>query len=102
MKSSNLQQNKAQRARRLCYLVATGAAILGFPAWVAIALLLDIIGARSDPGGRWDAIVVAGCRVNPDGHASLSLVRRTEKAVELWRAGRAPIILLTGGQGKWP
>jgi uncharacterized SAM-binding protein YcdF (DUF218 family) len=82
--------------------MAVGVAIVGFPIWVVAAILLDISGHRRDPGGNWDAIIVAGCRVNPDGQASLSLVRRTEKAVELWRAGRAPVILFTGGLGKWP
>jgi uncharacterized SAM-binding protein YcdF (DUF218 family) len=82
--------------------MVTGMAIVGFPIWFSIAVLLDIYGNRGDPGGYWDAIVVAGCRVKPDGHASLSLVRRTQKAVELWKAGRAPVIVLTGGMGNWP
>jgi uncharacterized SAM-binding protein YcdF (DUF218 family) len=83
-------------------LLAAGVAIVGFPIWAATAVALDDNGHREDPGGKWDAIVVAGCRVNLDGRASLSLVRRTAKAVALWQAGRAPVIVLTGGSGKWP
>jgi uncharacterized SAM-binding protein YcdF (DUF218 family) len=62
-----------------------------------MAVALDAYGQRSDPQGTYDAIVVAGCRVLPDGSPSLSLVRRTTKAVELWRRGAAPLIALTGG-----
>lgn len=82
--------------------MAGGVAVIGFPVWTLSAALLDYDGHRPDPTGKWDAIVVAGCRVLPDGRASLSLTRRTEKAVQLWRAGRAPVIVLTGGVGRWP
>ncbi len=94
---SSLKRRKRRRS-----LLAAGAAIVGFPIWVAAAVGLDVSGHRQDPGGQWDAIVVAGCKVNPDGRASPSLVRRTTRAVSLWQAGRAPIIVLTGGSGKWP
>ena len=92
----------AKRKKRFRSLLAAGVAIVGFPIWALAAVLLDLNGNRSDPGGHWDAIVVAGCKVKPDGRASLSLVRRTTKAVALWQAGRAPVIVLTGGSGQWP
>lgn len=82
------------------WLIVIGA--VGFPLWVAAAVVLDVYGHRPDPTGSWDAIVVAGCRVMPNGLPSLSLVRRTTKAVELWRRGLAPVIVLTGGVGKSP
>jgi len=88
--------------KRCRSLLAAGAAIVGFPIWAAAAVVLDANGHRPDPGGQWDAIVVAGCKVNPDRRASLSLVRRTTRAVALWQAGRAPVIVLTGGSGEWP
>ncbi len=87
---------------RLRMLVAAGVAITGFPIWLTAAAVLDHDGQRPDPTGNWDAIVVAGCLVMPDGRPSLALVRRTEKAVQLWRAGRAPLIVLTGGVGQGP
>lgn len=46
-----------------------------------------------------DAIVVLGCRVRADGRPSLALARRVRRGVELWSAGRAPIVLLCGGRG---
>lgn len=45
----------------------------------------------------FDAIVVAGCRVRPDGQASESLRRRAAHAARLWREGRAPRVVATGG-----
>lgn len=67
-------------------------------AWALAAVALDRVGARR-PEGSFDAIVVAGCRVMPDGRPSPALARRAELALELWRAGRAPIVVFTGGVG---
>ncbi len=78
------------------------AAVAGLPLWCAMALVLDGYGHRREPDGHYDAIVVAGCRVMPNGLPSLSLTRRTTKAVELWRRGLAPMIVLTGGVGEFP
>jgi uncharacterized SAM-binding protein YcdF (DUF218 family) len=52
---------------------------------------------RPAGGVEFDAIIVAGCRVLPDGSPSIALSRRTERAVELWRRGLASTIVLTGG-----
>ena len=76
--------------------------ITGTTLWLTAAAALDLYGARQRPEGVWDAIVVAGCRVRPDGSPSLALQRRTEAAVELWRQGLAPRIILTGGMGDHP
>ena len=91
-----------KRSVRFWSLLAAGVAIVGFTIWATTAVVLDVSGRRQDPRGQWDAIVVAGCKVNRDGRASPSLVRRTTRAVALWQAGRAPVIVLTGGRGKWP
>jgi uncharacterized SAM-binding protein YcdF (DUF218 family) len=83
-------------ARRIAGTVV-GAAVL----WGTLAASLDRYGQRKSEG-HYDAIVVAGCRVLPDGTPSLALQRRTEAAVALWRAGVAPRILFTGGVGDSP
>lgn len=70
--------------------------------WCLAALLLDRLGLRHEGVGSYDAIVVAGCQVGPDGLPSEPLRRRTLAAVELWRQGRAPLILFTGGVGTHP
>lgn len=76
---------------------AAGAAVLGFPIWVAAAVALDFSGQRRDPAGPWDAIIVAGCPALPNGMPSESLKRRTMKAITLWQNRAAPIIIVTGG-----
>jgi uncharacterized SAM-binding protein YcdF (DUF218 family) len=40
---------------------------------------------------------VLGCRLRPDGSASLALRRRVELAVQLYRERVAPVLLLSGG-----
>ncbi len=56
-------------------------------------------GRRAQAEGRYDAIVVPGCAVRADGRPSPALERRIQGAVEAWRAGRAPLVVLTGGRG---
>lgn len=71
--------------------------------WLAAAIGLDAYGLRVLRADEtWDAVVVAGCRVLPDGSPSEGLMRRTRQAAELWRTGVVPVILLTGGVGEYP
>ncbi len=70
--------------------------------WLAIAVLLDRFGHRETHPGPFDALIVPGCAVRPDGTASGALRRRTEHAVALWHNGAAPLIVLTGGIGRFP
>ena len=44
-----------------------------------------------------DAIVVLGCRLRPDGTPSQRLRRRVARAVDLYRAEAAPLVVLSGG-----
>jgi uncharacterized SAM-binding protein YcdF (DUF218 family) len=92
--------------RLLCAAAMRRRLLLGFAAllltWTAAALTLDRLGHGAPPRGTWDALVVAGCRVRPDGAPSEALRHRTERAVELWRAGRAPLVVFTGGVGANP
>jgi uncharacterized SAM-binding protein YcdF (DUF218 family) len=71
-------------------------------AWCFIAIGLDRIGMRPIPDHSFDALVVLGCAVRADGHASAALRRRTLHAVDLWHKGKAPRLILTGGVGKYP
>ena len=70
--------------------------------WAGAAAALDRMGRAAPPEGRWDAIVVAGCRVDPGGLPSLALQRRTRLGVELWKQGLAPRVVFTGGVGDNP
>ncbi len=49
-----------------------------------------------------DAIVVLGAAVWPGERPSPALGNRTREAVELYRAGYAPLIICTGGVGTYP
>lgn len=89
-----------KRKRIARWLVAL-VGFVGLPLWCALAIVVDRMGIRARPAGTYDAIVVAGCRVLPNGQPSTSLERRVTKAVEFWREGLAPRIALTGGNGKW-
>ena len=87
-------------ARRLWRRVLGWAALGIALSWSALAWGLDRYGqGRPAPEGRWDAIVVLGCRVFPDGRPSVALARRVQRAAELWAAGRAEVVVLTGGRG---
>ena len=73
-----------------------------FALWLLAAGLLDLIGHRDVSGQRFDAIVVARCRVMPDGEPSDPLRDRVTLAVSLWESGAAPSLILTGGVGRYP
>jgi uncharacterized SAM-binding protein YcdF (DUF218 family) len=82
--------------RRVARWVALGGAL----SWGVVAWGLDRYGqGRPAPEGRWDAIVVLGCRVFPDGQPSTALAQRVRMAAELYAAGRADTLVLTGGLG---
>lgn len=69
--------------------------------WGASAYTLHRYGLRGYPDeGQWDAIVVLGCRVFPDGQPSRALAARVGAAVELYHQGRAERVVLTGGVGE--
>ncbi len=70
--------------------------------WGLGALWLDHTGGPPEAGARFDAIVVAGCRVGPDGQPSPALNRRVKQAVELAKSGVAPKVIFTGGTGGFP
>lgn len=87
-------------ARRACRRLGRWAVLGVALSWSALAWGLDRYGqGRPAPAGRWDAIVVLGCRVFPDGRPSAALARRVQRAAELWAAGRADVVVLTGGRG---
>lgn len=70
--------------------------------WCAAAFVLDRHGDRPLPQQRFDAIVVAGAGVMPNGVPSRPLRARVERAAEFYRRGFAPKILMTGGIGRHP
>ncbi len=52
---------------------------------------------RPDTTGAADAIVVLGASAYEPCGLSLSALRRTMRGVDVWRRGRAPLLVLSGG-----
>lgn len=48
-------------------------------------------------GPPFDAIVVLGAAIRPDGTPGPALIRRLDHGIHLFQLGRAPVLLLTGG-----
>lgn len=80
-------------------LQCTRAAAVALAAWLGFGEFLIGHGAGARATGNYDAIVVAGCRVRPDGRPGVALARRAERAAALFRARLAPKIFTTGGRG---
>lgn len=76
--------------------------VAGLITWLAAAAALHLAGSGRDDAGAVDVIAVPGCGVRDDGSPSACLDRRVRAAVELWKAGRAPKIVLSGGRTGGP
>lgn len=82
----------------------TGAMSVGMASIAGIAALgaLYIVVRRGERGtvhAPADAIVVLGAQVKADGTPSAALRGRVRRAVELYDAGYAPVLVVTGGVG---
>ncbi len=73
--------------------------VLVVQAWWLGALALSRAGSTTlDPNERFDAIVVLGCRVLPNGQPGPAFARRLDLGCALVRAGAAPKLVVTGGR----
>ena len=68
---------------------------------VCAAFSLDQWGRRDEWLDHADAIVVLGCALEADDTPGGSLAARTEHAVKLWRAHRAPRLLFSGNDANF-
>jgi len=68
--------------------------------WLARAVSAPLVeGDDLDHDGRIaDAAVVLGAPLRPDGSLSEVVAERVAAAVELWRRGRAPLLVMAGGK----
>jgi len=69
-----------------------------FAAWAVVAVAVAVAGAE-DQAGPVDAIVVLGA-AQYNGRPSPVFRARLDHAVTLYRAGHAPVVLVTGGIGR--
>ena len=70
---------------------------LALAAWIIGAILLVRYGARTPESQSFDAIVVAGALVRPDGSPSPALLRRIRTGVQLYHDKLAPKLVFSGG-----
>lgn len=65
---------------------------------VARALEAPLVVGRSEVTPA-DAVVVLGAPLAPDGALSSVVAERVAGGIALWRAGAAPLLVMTGGRG---
>lgn len=88
----------------LCRILALVLSVVLTAAAVVIGVNLYVCGSAgryiSDDGGQTaDCVLVLGCAVQPDGKPSLMLRDRLDAAIELYKAGAAPKLLMSGDHG---
>ncbi len=84
----------------LCIVMAVVLAILGVDTYVKLSVDNKII--SPDDAAKLesvDCIIVLGCQVKPDKTPSDMLKDRLTRAVELYKNGAAPVILMSGDHG---
>lgn len=86
-----------ERRKRVGARIVWALVVLGVLGWVAMVLAVVVVGAR-DEARPADAIVVLGA-AQYEGHPSPVLRARLDHAMELWRRGLAPTVIVTGGTG---
>jgi uncharacterized SAM-binding protein YcdF (DUF218 family) len=71
--------------------------MIGWLVRIATAPLVVAHESRGE-GGVADAAVVLGAPLRRDGSLSEVVAERVAAAVELWRGGRVPLVVMTGGR----
>ncbi len=74
--------------------------VYGVDALVVARASGNIIDEAQAGNSRADCIMVLGAEVKPDGTPSKMLKDRLDKAIELYRAGAAPKLLMSGDDGQ--
>lgn len=74
------------------------ALLLWLGACLALAAIVVWTGTR-DEAGRADVIIVLGAALSRDGTPYKALTRRSQHAARVWKDGRAPVIVCSGGVG---
>ena len=75
--------------------------LFGINAWVVQSTREQILSAEEAAGlSDVDCILVLGCGVNANGQPSAMLSDRLKRSVELYHAGAAPKLLMSGDHGR--
>jgi len=73
--------------------------LCGAVVWSGLATAVFLKEEFAQEPGPADCVIVLGARVMPNGSLSTALLRRVEKALEVYEAGLAPAIIVCGAQG---
>lgn len=87
-----------RKSRPIGWRLVTAAVATVFGLWL-LSLLMVVVYERRDTKRPAHAIVVLGA-AQYDGKPSPVLKARVDHAVQLWRQGLAPIVVMTGGRGE--
>ena len=88
-----MKKHKRIRKTLLIFFILIGA-------WFLIHALVITADGLSDRIHKADCILILGNTVNPDGTLSDRLRGRVEKGLQLYKAGFAPKIVVSGGLRK--
>lgn len=68
-------------------------------AWLIGHLVYQCVDGFNDYKGKADIAIVLGNQVNPDSSLSPTLQSRVDKALQLYRQGQVPLVMVSGGNG---
>jgi len=106
MTSRNVRRRRRKRVRlaalALCLAVCLGLALAGVNVYMARVETPRIISpAQAAQLEGIDCVLVLGAKVMPGGAPSHMLEDRCRRAVALYQAGAAPVLLMSGDHGQW-
>ena len=81
-------------------VLVCAALVFGVNAVVVASASGDLVDEAQAGDGQADCIMVLGAEVKPDGTPSKMLKDRLDKAIELYRSGAAPKLLMSGDDGQ--
>ena len=81
-------------------VLVCAALVFGVNAIVVASASGDLVDEAQAGDGQADCIMVLGAEVKPDGTPSKMLKDRLDKAIELYRNGAAPKLLMSGDDGQ--
>lgn len=94
-----------RRSKRLLLvlvgLIVLGAVLVfGLSGYVVHSTKERILSPAEAPPGEVDCILVLGCGIHPDGSPTIMLQSRIRRSVELYEAGWAPALLMSGDNSR--
>ena len=105
MTSRSVKRKRRRRVRWfavVCALLLIGSIGLGgLNMYMTQGMAPLIMTSEQAAQGGYDCILVLGCQVWPGGAPSHMLEDRCRRGVELYHAGAAPVIIMSGDHGQW-